>query len=1680
MKRFLTFLICSIIFLSSGKVSAQLYGNEWIDYSATYYKFKVGVEGIYRINNAVLNAAGIPAGTNGTQFKMYHEGLEVPLYVSTNSSFGTTDYIEFYGEQASGKPDSALFDDHSWQADSFRSLFSDTGVYFLVVNNASNNLRYTNVANTISNPPAAQIYCYTTFEQHFFNEFFAGRQYSNAYDIYYSIFNNGEGFTDGKRSTNQAFSLPVNISNPVSGQSAILKTSILRNTYNGNNEDLQVSLNSQLIADSTIGQDATKHFNVSFNSSLLNTNNSLQFLGTISGSSPVDYYGCSFISLKYPRDFNLSGLDYFKFQLSASSSYQYLEFQNFNQNNIAPKLYDLTNEKWYSGDISVSGLTRFYIEPSFAERTLILVSSVSTQLYSLSSYKTIQFTDYSNSSNQGDYVIITQKNYQTVTNGRNYVNDYRDYRASSTGGGRNAIVVNVDDLYDQFAYGIETHPASVRQFLRFAYNNWSIKPQDVFFIGKGVYYNKYRDYLANSSAYPFSGNLISYGYPGSDVDFVNFLSGKLQAINVGRLSAWSPTEIGQYLDKVKTYESALATPVMPTYETELWKKKVVHAAGGDTKADSDGFLATLNSSSYIITDTSYGGIVYSVSKTSTDPVEQSRDAALDSLVKGGLSIITYHGHAASSNFQIGSLNTPESFNNTPRFPHLLGLGCDVAYIFSLTSTKTIGEDYLNSLTGGSISIIAADNLQYSDFHQSYLPKFYTSVSKTNYGKGIAEHCRYAYNILRGNNPTDDKIFYHLESMILQGDPALKVYSPDKPDYHVSADRISTSPANVTTNLDSFTLNIVAYNLAKAIEDTVSLKIEHINPANVTTVIETLKLVNLYNTDTVAVTVPIDKAADLGLNKFKVTIDDVNQYDETNEMNNTATLDLFIYSDNLIPVYPQEFSIVNQQGITLKASTLNPFRSIGNYLMEIDTTELFNSSLKQQTAISSVGGVIKWTPTITYNDSTIYYWRTAFDSAINGNIKWTTSSFIYLANGSEGWNQSHYYQYLKDGFQGLDYGSDRTFKYEQGTTLVEVYNAVYSQSATTTPWDNSRYCKVAVNGDNIQAVGCPPWGGSIQIFVFDSTSTALWKNSGSASGSYAQCLTVNNKYCFEFGVSTLAGRNLAKHFLDSIPNGEYVLIKNVINDGAYDTAFVADWKADQNTNGAGQSLYNSIYNLGFTLIDSFTFARPFIFFSKKNDNSFPLTQVMAQQYADSIIRTFSLPAHLEEGDLISTVIGPAKEWKTLKWNYSAVDGALQNDHPNVTITGINDNNVTTLLYSGIAQDTSLSFIDASTYPNLQLTWHSLDSVNRTSPQLDYWRVLFSPVPEAALNPASYLSFADSVQTGEMMEFAVAIENLTPLAMDSMLVRYKIIDANNTTHVLQSLRYRPLPGNDTLLASISFDPSSYPGNNIFYIEANPDNDQPEQYHPNNLGYLSFKVLTDNQNPLIDVTFDGVHILDRDIVSAKPFIKITLKDENQYLKLDDTSLLSLSIQAPSSSAYETIPFDGTISKFVPAQGNVNEAYIEYKPTYTEDGVYYLSVNGKDKSGNVAGTTAYKISFEVDNTPTITNILNYPNPFSTSTAFLFTLTGSQIPTQFKIQILTVTGKVVREITRQELGNIHIGRNISDYKWDGKDQYGQMLGNGVYFYRVVTSLNGNDIEHRESGADKFFKNGYGKMYIMR
>ena len=78
------------------------------------------------------------------------------------------------------------------------------------------------------------------------------------------------------------------------------------------------------------------------------------------------------------------------------------------------------------------------------------------------------------------------------------------------------------------------------------------------------------------------------------------------------------------------------------------------------------------------------------------------------------------------------------------------------------------------------------------------------------------------------------------------------------------------------------------------------------------------------------------------------------------------------------------------------------------------------------------------------------------------------------------------------------------------------------------------------------------------------------------------------------------------------------------------------------------------------------------------------------------------------------------------------------------------------------------------------------------------------------------------------------------------------------------------------------------------------------------------------------------------------------------------------------------------------------------------------------------------------VMNIYNYPNPFKDNTAFTFQHTYAG-DINVKIKVYTVAGRLIKEIEKQNIPDKFVVIN-----WDGKDEDGETLGNGVYIYRLV------------------------------
>src|SRR5450432_206624 len=123
----------ALLLFTLGRLSAQQYNNEWIDFSKTYYKFKVGHTGLYRIPQSVLATAGL-GNAQAQYLQLFRNGKEIPIYTSVPSGImGASDYVEFWGCMNDGVPDNPLYRVSSYQHTKHWSLETDTAVYFLTV-----------------------------------------------------------------------------------------------------------------------------------------------------------------------------------------------------------------------------------------------------------------------------------------------------------------------------------------------------------------------------------------------------------------------------------------------------------------------------------------------------------------------------------------------------------------------------------------------------------------------------------------------------------------------------------------------------------------------------------------------------------------------------------------------------------------------------------------------------------------------------------------------------------------------------------------------------------------------------------------------------------------------------------------------------------------------------------------------------------------------------------------------------------------------------------------------------------------------------------------------------------------------------------------------------------------------------------------------------------------------------------------------------------------------------------------------------------------------------------------------------------------------------------------------------------------------------------------------------------
>ncbi|MBK8698669.1 MAG: hypothetical protein IPN29_03685 [Saprospiraceae bacterium] len=1617
--------------------NATLYGNEWIDYTATYYKIKISEDGLYKIPESLLASAGfITPNMDVNKIALFKNGSQVPIYVSPD--FGQTDgYLVFYGERNTIALDTFLYD--NWKEQLLNpdySLFTDTSNYFLVYQpGLENAARFSTAFPDYTNNNLIPASYYWHEVQRSFHSFHY-KPVINSDNYRHSSFYRSEGFVK-KFSTLSLDTFAV--SNLYTADTTLRARLSLNISTNNNNTNVKTILFNNAILgvdNASNGKIARPNYDLKLSS--LNAENYV----TVQNSQNAENHGLASVKLVYPRIPDMENVDY----AVIHSTDKYFRFKGLSD--AFDFILDRKSKLLFKTNKTADGVE---VLVNLAGAKELIADNDIREIDKITPKK---FTNIKGE-NHSYLIISSKKMFATKGGDTDNIQKYVEYKSSADGGSFNVGLLYDEEIYDQFGYGLVNHPWSFKNLSHYLQLHWPAL-EYVFIIGKGREYPYIRtgEQLRNTANETYF--IPAFGIAPSDV--MLFSTGKSMKTKfaIGRLSAKNMEEVGYYLDKIKVHDEVVRDG------NAEWTKNIMHLGGGANISEKNDIKTLLSEMEAIIRAPMYGANVKTFYKDNAAEVQIANLDGIYKFINEGTSIINFFGHAAVGSFDF-SLDIPQNYNNQGRLPFIFSLGC---YSGNICSFGTgVSEQFILAKDKGAVGFVAASGSASLHSQGQYGIQFYRELAGNMYGNSVGnilkKLCADLDATLNGNY---ESISNYLEvtlhqQLVLHGDPSVRFSSFNVPDYSFDVNKSKTLPALITIEKDSFTFTTTVKNAGKAVEDSISVTFSHFGPSNELITQLSLRIPAPFHSTELSVKFPIIGHNLLGENSITGTVDAGFEVDEFNENNNDILSQdgkkayvFFILSNDIRALHPCEFSIVNKtEKLTLTASSVNPFSASNDYIFQMDTTEQFNSPLLKEYQVSNAPTYVSWSPEGVLLNNITYYWRVARKA--DANPTWSNSSFTYIEDSPSGWTQQHYYQFLKNKNVGIIPQPDKSFKYDKLTYLLSMRSHRYIDEVNVpfTVLGGEKYASLTPFRGNVDALNVVVW--------YDK---GIYKNktrTDFGSTSYS-----NNIFCFD--ITSENGRKGVRLLLDELPDSAYVFMFTYIKSDQ-STYNISKWENDVNT--VGYTLFNTLSSYGAKEFEQFRTKGPlpYIYFFRKN------TSIRSENIGVNIYDQVNYSTSVVSSNFKSTMsntIGPASKWTSFDLSLEQV--APPDSAASVTIYKINNQNQRTLHLSTVSTFKDLSDIDASVYPFIELEYNTFDLVNYDPTALYKWKVLYDGNPDIYLLKDADFVYKDTLDQGEPFVFPLLIGTDSPGEIDSVHVRLQIINAENERIELQKTIIKL---NNDRLQKVEFNLDTRPLKGLYQLVAtvNYDSLYREKAFFNNTGVQNIFIKPDLINPVMDVTFDGIRILDGDVVSPNPAIQMAVKDENKYLLLDQKNIFKLRLKNEKTGAVQEIDVNDANLQYDFAQSaNNNKATITYSPQL-EDGEYSLLARAEDVSGNASGNLEYAVRFNVVSKKEISNLVNYPNPFSTSTSFVFDLSGG-VPENIRITIMTMSGKVVREITGDELGPLHMGKNITRFKWNGTDEFGSRLANGVYLYTIRTSDKEFEINN------KFASDNFGKLVIIR
>jgi hypothetical protein len=120
-----------------------------------------------------------------------------------------------------------------------------------------------------------------------------------------------------------------------------------------------------------------------------------------------------------------------------------------------------------------------------------------------------------------------------------------------------------------------------------------------------------------------------------------------------------------------------------------------------------------------------------------------------------------------------------------------------------------------------------------------------------------------------------------------------------------------------------------------------------------------------------------------------------------------------------------------------------------------------------------------------------------------------------------------------------------------------------------------------------------------------------------------------------------------------------------------------------------------------------------------------------------------------------------------------------------------------------------------------------------------------------------------------------------------------------------------------------------------------------------------------------------------------------------------------------------------------------VHYQLPAIAAGKHVLKIKAWDVANN-SNETLLEFTVAESQNLVLQHVLNYPNPFTSHTNFWFEHNRPFEQLQLSVRIFTVSGKLVKTLSRTIFSE---GNRSTELEWDGRDDYGDKLGRGVYIY---------------------------------